>query len=124
MGTNIRLAEPICMEVFGARVVRLIEGGNAVPVVWSNSLSITDEDQTTIDIHLLYGSSDSASNNHSIGRWRIVKIPLFEKGKPDIDVEININEDGRVVVAASISGWPLKVMPVGVIKSVPVEQSM
>jgi len=123
MSTTVRLAEAIYMEVFGDKVVRLIEAESAVPVVWSHSISITDEDQTTLAIHLLFGFSESASKNRSVGHWRISKIPLFVRGIPDIDIEIHIDEDGKVVVAASVGGWPLKVRPIGRINRVPVEGS-
>ena len=86
--------------------VILIHKNSPVPTKWKATLSTIKDNQATIDLHLLYGSSNDTSE---LGYWQIYDIPPSKKGKLAINFSINISSDGSVDIKAQMNKQPLKV---------------
>ena len=102
----------------------------AVPIIAMNSLleqmrfgsfSTAVDNQTFIDVHLLYGTSTKVSQNTSIGRWRITGIPPLPARTPNITVTVYAYVTGEVNIAAFLNkSQRLEAIPQTVPNRVPV----
>ncbi len=115
-----RLRDNIGIETFGDNFFPIIRGGSALPVKWQNSFSAVHDNQTAIDLHFLFGPADKASENHSLGTWRIEQIPKAEKAQTYITVTLAIDEMGNANLSAEIDGVPINVRTIGEIAQAPI----
>jgi hypothetical protein len=89
--------------------VPLLPAGSALPAVRRHHFSTARDDQTHIEIHLLFGASEKASENVSLARWDISGITPVTAGQSEIWVQIGIGVDGWVDVTAKDGGESLDV---------------
>ena len=79
----------------------LIAQNTTVPVAKTHSFTTTRDDQSTVKIRVLQGSSnDRADNNHLLGEFFLRDIPSAAAGEPDIEVTFDIDVNGIVNVSA------------------------
>jgi hypothetical protein len=104
-----RLAATIYIEAFGDRAVPILPAGSALPAMRRHRFHAARDDQMDLEIHLLFGASTKASANVSVARWQISGIAPLMAGQPDIWVQIGVDADGWVSVAAADRGEPLRV---------------
>ncbi len=87
-----------------------IEGDNFVPIIQRNSqiparaekiFTTVENNQTSVEIHVLQGQSEIASNNQSLGRFLLSGVREGEKGQPRIRVAFTIDADGLADISAS-----------------------
>lgn len=109
MAEETYLVKTIYIETFADTATPLIHAKGTLPTTLEWSFSTAHDNQTDIDIHLLYGTSTRASQDISIGRWRISGIPPAERGKPNISVQFRVDTNGEVSVTANIEGKPLNI---------------
>jgi molecular chaperone DnaK len=84
----------------GNMFVKLIERGSAIPTKKSRVFTTVADNQDTVEIHVLQGERELASENISLGKFQLVGIPAAPKGLPQIEVTFDINANGIVSVHA------------------------
>jgi len=66
----------------------------------SEVFSTAEDNQTAVDIHVLQGERPMASDNKSLGRFRLEGIPPAPRGMPQVEVTFDIDANGILNVAA------------------------
>ena len=84
----------------GNMFVKLIERGSAIPTKKGRVFTTVADNQDTVEIHVLQGEREVASENISLGKFQLVGIPAAPKGLPQIEVTFDINANGIVSVHA------------------------
>jgi len=88
------------IETMGGVFTELIEANTTIPTSRSKTFSTAQDNQTSVEIHVLQGERSMASDNKSLGRFVLEGIPPASRGKPQIEVEFDINADGILNVSA------------------------
>jgi len=88
------------VETLGGVMTALIERNTTVPVRKSQIFSTADDNQTAVDIHVLQGERPMATDNMSLGRFRLEGIPPTPRGIPQIEVTFDIDANGILNVSA------------------------
>jgi molecular chaperone DnaK len=92
------------IETKGGVFTRLIERNTTIPTKKSEVFSTADDNQTSVEIHVLQGERDMAAYNKTLGKFQLVGIPLAPRGMPQIEVTFDIDANGIVHVAAKDLG--------------------
>ncbi|MEF8725603.1 MAG: molecular chaperone DnaK [Candidatus Bipolaricaulota bacterium] len=92
------------IETLGGVTTPLIEKNTTIPTEKSKTFSTAEDNQTTVDIHVVQGERKMASDNKSIGRFQLTGIPPAPRGTPQIDVNFEIDADGILHVSAEDKG--------------------
>lgn len=92
------------IETLGGVTTPLIEKNTTIPTEKSKTFSTAENNQTTVDIHVVQGERKMASDNKSIGRFQLTGIPPAPRGVPQIDVNFSIDADGILHVSAEDKG--------------------
>ncbi|MCB0419757.1 MAG: molecular chaperone DnaK, partial [Bdellovibrionales bacterium] len=82
------------IETLGGVMTRLIERNSAIPTRKSQTFSTAADSQTSVDVHVLQGEREMASDNKSLGRFELVGIPSAPRGVPQIEVSFDIDANG------------------------------
>lgn len=109
MKTKPKLGSTIYIEVAGDQAAPVFLAESPLPLDWQHSFSNARIQQNVLDIHLLFGSSYKASENHTLGRWRISEIAAAEREKLDVRLNVHVNIQGMVEVTAALDDQPLSV---------------
>lgn len=88
------------LETLGGVMTRLIERNTTIPVKKTQVFSTAEDNQTAVDIHVLQGERPMASDNNTLGRFRLDGIPPAARGIPQIEVTFDIDANGILNVAA------------------------
>jgi molecular chaperone DnaK len=88
------------LETLGEVMTPLIERNTTVPVKKTEVFSTAADNQTAVDIHVLQGERSMASDNMSLGRFRLEGIPAAPRGMPQIEVNYDIDANGILSVTA------------------------
>ncbi len=88
------------VETLGGVMTTLIERNTTIPVKNSEVFSTADDNQTAVDIHVLQGERPMASDNMSLGRFRLDGIPAAPRGMPQVEVTFDIDANGIINVSA------------------------
>merc|ERR1712146_314566 len=78
----------------------LIERNTTIPTKKSQVFSTAADNQTTVEIHVLQGEREMASDNKTIGRFHLADIPPSPRGVPQIEVTFDIDANGILNVNA------------------------
>ncbi len=92
------------IETLGAVFTKLIERNTTIPTKKSQIFSTAADNQTAVDIHVLQGEREMASNNITLGRFQLTGIPPAPRGVPQIEVTFDIDANGIVNVSAKDKG--------------------
>jgi len=92
------------IETLGGVSTPLIERNTTIPTNKSQIFSTAAENQNTVEIHVLQGERDMASDNKSLGRFILSGIPMAPRGVPQIEVKFDIDANGILNVTASDKG--------------------
>ena len=92
------------IETLGGVMTRLIERNTTIPTRKSEIFSTAADSQTSVEIHVLQGERDMASNNRTLGRFHLVGIPPAPRGIPQIEVTFDIDANGILGVSAKDLG--------------------
>ena len=79
---------------------RIIRRNTPLPASESHIFTTADDNQTSVDIHVLQGERELASDNLSLDRFQLDGIPPLPRGTPKIEVSFNADLDGIVRVSA------------------------
>lgn len=88
------------VEIEGGRFVALLPRNEPLPSRRRRVFTTVVDDQESVEIHILQGESDSASENISLGRFLLPGIRKARKGEPRIQVEFSIDESDLLRVRA------------------------
>ncbi|MEI8072751.1 MAG: molecular chaperone DnaK [Candidatus Saccharibacteria bacterium] len=88
------------IETMGSVSTKLIERNTTIPTSKSQTFSTAADNQTSVEINVLQGEREMASDNKSLGRFTLDGIPPAPRGVPQIEVSFNIDANGIVNVSA------------------------
>jgi molecular chaperone DnaK len=89
------------VETVGNRVHRLIQRNTPLPIASTEVFTTSTDNQPDVEIHVLQGEFARASDNFSLGRFRLDGIPPAPRGLPRVSVAFDIDVNGIVTVAAT-----------------------
>lgn len=92
------------IETKGGVFTRLIERNTTIPTKKGEIFSTAEDNQTTVEIHVLQGERPMAAFNKTLGRFQLVGIPTATRGIPQIEVTFDIDANGIVHVFAKDLG--------------------
>jgi len=92
------------IETKGAIMTKLIERNTTIPTKKSEVFSTADDNQDSVDIHVLQGERDMAAYNKTLGKFRLTGLPPAPRGMPQIEVTFDIDANGIVNVTAKDLG--------------------
>lgn len=92
------------IETLGGVFTKLIERNTTIPTKKSQVFSTAADSQTAVDIHVLQGEREMASDNITLGRFQLTGIPPAPRGIPQIEVTFDIDANGIVNVHAKDNG--------------------
>jgi len=92
------------IETKGGVFTRLIDRNTTIPTKKSEIFSTADDNQTSVEIHVLQGERDMAAYNKTLGKFQLVGIPPAPRGIPQIEVTFDIDANGIVHVSAKDLG--------------------
>jgi molecular chaperone DnaK len=92
------------IETLGGVTTRLIERNTTIPTRKSQIFTTAADNQTSVDIHVLQGERQMASDNVTLGRFQLTGIPPAPRGIPQIEVTFDIDANGIVNVSAKDLG--------------------
>ena len=88
------------VETLGGVMTKLVPRNTTIPVQKSEIFSTAMDGQTNVEIHVLQGEREMASDNKSLGTFRLDGIPPAPRGLPQIEVTFDIDANGMLSVAA------------------------
>jgi molecular chaperone DnaK len=88
------------VETLGGVFTRLIERNTTIPTRKSETFSTAADGQTQVEIHVLQGEREMATDNRSLGRFHLSGLPPAPRGVPQIEVTFDIDANGILKVAA------------------------
>ena len=88
------------IETLGGVRTPLIERNTTVPVSRSQTFSTAVDNQPQVEIHVLQGEREMATDNKSLGRFVLDGIPPAPRGIPQIEVSFDIDASGILSVTA------------------------
>ena len=88
------------VETLGGVMTALIDRNTTIPVRKTEVFSTAEDSQTAVDVHVLQGERPMASDNMSLGRFRLEGIPPAPRGMPQIEVTFDIDANGILNVSA------------------------
>jgi molecular chaperone DnaK len=88
------------IETLGGVTTVLIPRNTTIPTKKSETFSTADDNQTTVEIHVLQGERDMARDNRTIGKFQLTGIPPAPRGMPQVEVTFDIDANGILHVSA------------------------
>jgi molecular chaperone DnaK len=92
------------IETKGGVMTKLIERNTTIPTRKSEVFSTAEDNQPSVEIHVLQGEREMAMYNKSLGKFQLTGIPPAPRGIPQIEVGFDIDANGIVKVSAKDLG--------------------
>jgi molecular chaperone DnaK len=88
------------IETLGGVMTTLIERNTTIPTKKAEVFSTAEDNQTTVEIHVLQGERKMAVDNKTIGKFQLTGIPPAPRGMPQVEVTFDIDANGILHVSA------------------------
>jgi molecular chaperone DnaK len=88
------------IETLGGVTTVLIPRNTTIPTKKSETFSTAEDNQTTVEIHVLQGERQMAQDNRTIGKFQLTGIPPAARGTPQVEVSFDIDANGILHVTA------------------------
>src|SRR6478672_8802200 len=92
------------IETKGGVMTKLIERNTTIPTRKGEVFSTAEDNQPSVEIHVLQGEREMAAYNKSLGKFQLTGIPPAPRGIPQIEVTFDIDADGILNVSAKDLG--------------------
>ncbi|HEV8688286.1 MAG TPA: molecular chaperone DnaK [Gaiellaceae bacterium] len=92
------------IETKGGVFTRLIERNTTIPTKKSETFTTAEDNQPSVEVHVLQGESEMATFNKTLGKFQLVGIPPAMRGMPQIEVGFDIDANGIIHVTAKDHG--------------------
>ncbi|MEG2073225.1 MAG: molecular chaperone DnaK [Angelakisella sp.] len=88
------------VETLGGVMTKIIDRNTTIPTKKSQIFTTPADNQTTVDVHIMQGEREMATDNKTLGNFQLVGIPAAPRGTPQIEVTFDIDANGIVHVSA------------------------
>jgi molecular chaperone DnaK len=88
------------IETLGGVTTVLIPRNTTIPTKKSETFSTAEDNQTTVEIHVLQGERQMAMDNRTIGKFQLTGLPPAPRGMPQVEVTFDIDANGILHVSA------------------------
>ena len=88
------------IETLGGVSTKVIEKNTTIPISRSQTFSTAADNQTSVEIHVLQGEREMASDSKTLGRFILDGIPPAPRGMPQVEVSFDIDANGILKVSA------------------------
>lgn len=88
------------IETKGGVMTKLIERNTTIPTKRTEVFTTADDNQPSVEIHVLQGERDMSAYNKTLGKFQLVDLPPAPRGVPQIEVTFDIDANGIVHVSA------------------------
>lgn len=88
------------IETLGGVATKLIERNTTIPTSKTEVFSTAADNQTSVEIHVLQGEREFATDNKTLGRFILDGIPPAPRGIPQVEVTFDIDANGILNVSA------------------------
>ena len=92
------------LETKGGIMTKLIERNSTIPTSKSEVFSTAEDDQPSVEVHVLQGEREMAQGNKSLGRFQLTGIAPAPRGMPQVEVTFDIDANGILNVSAKDNG--------------------
>ena len=92
------------IETKGGVMTKLIERNTTIPTRKSEIFSTAEDNQPSVEVHVLQGEREMAAYNKSLGKFQLTGIPPAPRGMPQIEVAFDIDANGILSVSAKDLG--------------------
>jgi molecular chaperone DnaK len=92
------------IETKGGVMTKLIERNTTIPTKKSETFTTAEDNQPSVEVHVLQGESEMATYNKTLGKFQLVGIPPAPRSMPQIDVTFDIDANGIINVSAKDLG--------------------
>src|SRR5690606_15823761 len=88
------------VETLGGVMTKIVERNTTIPARRTEVFSTAEDNQSAVDIVVLQGERERASDNRVLGRFRLENIRPAPRGVPQIEVTFDIDANGILNVSA------------------------
>lgn len=88
------------LETIGGVMKKVIPRNTTIPVRRSDIFSTSENNQTSVEVHVLQGEREMGADNKSLGRFKLMGIPPAPRGVPQVLVSFDIDANGILQVSA------------------------
>ena len=92
------------IETKGGVMTKLIERNTTIPTRKAEVFTTAEDNQPSVEIHVLQGESEMATYNKTLGKFQLVGIPPAPRGMPQVEVAFDIDANGIINVSAKDLG--------------------
>ena len=90
----------LSIETLGGVATPMIQRNTTIPTKKTETFSTAADSQTEVEVHVLQGERPMASQNRTLGKFKLGGIPPAQRGVPQIEVTFDIDANGILNVTA------------------------